>query len=127
MEMPARHRKPHCNLDAWRQTMDLVLEIYQITEAFQSVEAYGLAGQLRRAAGSVPSNIAEGAAGRTWPQFQNYLSSALGSLNEIDTQLELALRLKYISRQDYSRINQRLDDCLAVTYGLRKSLRTKPT
>jgi len=74
---------------------------------------------------SAPSNIAEGAAGRTRQQFSNYLSNAIGSLNEIDTQLELALRLRYLPNADYEGLYQALDECLALTYGLKKSVNRK--
>ena len=79
-----------------------------------------MTSQLRRAAVSGPSNIAEGAAGRTQQQFSNYLSNAIGSFNEIDTQLELALRLGYVTGSEYDRSFQALDECLALTYGLKK-------
>ena len=103
--------------------MDLTVRIYEITKQFPEEEIYGLTGQLRRAAFSVPSNIAEGAADRTTQQFSNFLSNSIGSLNEIDTQLELGLRLGYFPKNDYDRLFKLLDECLALTYGLRKSLR----
>jgi four helix bundle protein len=112
-------KKPHQNLIAWQKTMDLAVEIYRITKTFPNEELYGLTSQLRRAAVSAPSNIAEGAAGRTKQQFLNYLSNAIGSLNEIDTQLKLALSLGYLTGTDYDRIYQLLDECLALTYGLK--------
>ena len=115
-------KKPHRNLLAWQRSMELVIEIYKITRLFPKDELYGLSSQLRRAAISAPSNIAEGAADRTTQQFYNFLSNAIGSLNEIDTQLEAANRLGYISQQEHSRLHRRLDECLALTYGLRKSL-----
>jgi len=121
----ASSNKPHRNLLAWQRTMDLAVEIYQTTRTFPKEESYGLTSQLRRAAVSAPSNIAEGAAGRTRQQFSNFLSNAIGSLNEIDTQLELALRLGYVTRTDYDRLYQALDECLALTYGLRKSVNRK--
>jgi len=62
--------KPHKKLIAWRKSMDLVERIYKLTKAFPREETYGLTSQLRRAAISVPSNIAEGAAGRTSTQFR---------------------------------------------------------
>jgi four helix bundle protein len=102
--------------------MNLVLDIYSATINFPKEEIYGLTSQLRRAAISVPSNIAEGAADRTRQQFSNFLSNAIGSLNEIDTQLDIALRLGYITEDIYSHLHIKLDDCLALTYGLRKSL-----
>ena len=118
----ARSKKPHRNLLAWQKAMDLAFSVYQITGNFPKEEIYGLTSQLRRAAVSVPSNIAEGAADRTKQQFANFLSNAIGSLNEIDTQLELALRLAYLSRAAYDRIFKLLDECMALTYGLRKKV-----
>ena len=117
--------KPHRNLLAWQKCMDLAVAIYEVTDKFPKEEIYGLTSQLRRAGISGPSNISEGAADRTVDQFSNFLSNAIGSLNEIDTQLELAFRLGYLSQSDYGRLFELLDECLALTYGLRKSLRTK--
>jgi four helix bundle protein len=118
-------KKPHRNLMAWKKTMDFAVTIYEITRNFPQEELYALTSQLRRAAVSAPSNISEGAAGRTRQQFTNYLSNAIGSLNEIDTQLELALRLGYVIVADYDRLYHALDECLALTYGLRKSISRK--
>ena len=115
-------KKPHRNLVAWQKAMDLAVEVYQATQNLPKEEIYGLTSQLRRAAVSVPSNIAEGAAGRTRQQFANFLSNAIGSLNEMDTQLELGLRFGYLSEPDYERLFQALDECLALNYGLRKSI-----
>jgi four helix bundle protein len=81
--------KPHRTLIAWQKSMDLIVGIYEITKRFPKEEIYGLSLQLRRAAVSVPSNISEGAADRTTQQFSNFSSNAIGSLNEIDTQLDL--------------------------------------
>lgn len=118
-----RSKKPHRNLTAWQKAMDLVVAIYSATKNFPKEEIYGLTSQLRRAAVSVPSNIAEGAADRTKQQFSNFLSNAIGSLNEIDTQFDVAFRLGYITEDVYLHLYEILDDCLAITYGLRKSLR----
>src|SRR5215510_4227344 len=118
-------QKPHRNLIAWQKTMDFAVNVYELTRNFPQEELYALTAQLRRAAVSGPSNIAEGAAGRTRQQFSNYLSNAIGSLNEIDTQLELALSLGYLSNADYKRLYQALDECLALTYGLKKSVHSE--
>lgn len=118
-------KMPHRNLLAWQKTMDFAANLYELTRNFPQEELYGLTSQLRRAAVSGPSNIAEGAAGRTRQQFSNYLSNAVGSLNEIDTQLELALRLAYVRQIDYNRLYEALDECLALTYGLRKAINSK--
>ena len=117
--------KPHKNLLAWQKGIDLVLAIYNATKKFPSEEMYGLTSQLRRAAISVPSNIAEGAADRTTHQFCNFLSNSIGSLNEIDTQLYIGFLLGYLAENEYQHLYELLDDCLALTYGLRKSLRGK--
>ena len=105
--------------------MDLAVEIYRITKSFRDEELYGLTSQLRRAGFSGPSNIAEGAAGRTIQQFSNFLSNAVGSLNEIDTQLELALRFGYVTEGDDDCLYKLLNECLALTYGLKKSVNGK--
>jgi four helix bundle protein len=114
--------KPHKKLIAWQKSMDLVEKIYDLTRTFPREEVYGLTSQMRRAAISVPSNIAEGAAGRSVIQFRNYLSVGVGSLNELATQLEIAHRIGYLDVTTFTDIESLVDECLAVTYGLRKSL-----
>ena len=121
----SKSNKPHRNLIAWQKSVELVVQIYDATRNFPKEEMFGLTSQIRRAGVSVPSNIAEGAADRTAQQFSNFLSNAIGSLNEIDTQLELALRLGYLPQSEYDHLFKLLDECLALTYGLRKSLRAK--
>src|SRR5215510_8109483 len=120
-----KNKKPHRNLMAWQKAMDFAVSVYELTREFPQEELYALTSQLRRAGISGPSNIAEGAAGRSRQQFSNYLSNAIGSLNEIDTQLELALSLGYLSNADYKRLYQALDECLALTYGLKKSVHSE--
>lgn len=102
--------------------MDLVVVIYKLTANFPKEETYGLTSQLRRAAISVPSNIAEGACDRSVDQFRNFLSISIGSLNEINTQLELAMRVGYINQARDDEVQSILDECLAVVYGLKRSL-----
>jgi four helix bundle protein len=114
--------KPHKKLVAWQKSMDLVEKIYALSRRFPRDEVYGLTSQVRRAAVSVPSNIAEGAAGRSSVQFRNYLSVAIGSLNELDTQLEIAQRVGYVDAVAVSETEALVDECLAVTYGLCRSL-----
>ena len=79
--------KPHKKLDAWKLSMDLVIDVYQRTERFPGQERYSLIDQIRRATISIPSNIAEGAARQTKKEFTNYLHIAQGSLSELDTQI----------------------------------------
>ncbi|HEY8188286.1 MAG TPA: four helix bundle protein [Pyrinomonadaceae bacterium] len=117
--------KPHKRLLAWQKSMDLVVEIYDLTKGFPKDEGYGLTSQLRRASVSVPSNISEGAAGRSVTQFRNFLSVAIGSLNEVSTQLEIAYRVGYLDLHKHDSVESRVDECLALTFGLRKSLLRK--
>jgi len=110
--------KPHKKLDVWNISMDLVQAVYQVTGLFPDDEKFGLVSQLRRAAVSVPSNIAEGAARSGVKEFCHFLSIARGSLSEVDTQLDLAVRLAFISpdkRQDLDAMMERVDKML---YGL---------
>jgi four helix bundle protein len=88
-------KKTHKDLIVWNKSMDLVEDIYRITETFPKKEIYGLTSQLRRAAVSIPSNIAEGSARQNTRELIQFLYIALGSLSEIETQVEIALRLKY--------------------------------
>ncbi len=92
--------RPHKNLDVWKLAMECVSDIYRITRAFPIDERFGLTDQLRRASVSIPSNIAEGSSRNTKKEFVNFLYMAQGSLSEIDTQLEIALKLEYITLED---------------------------
>jgi len=115
--------KPHKKLAAWQKSMELVEKLYELTNTFPREEIYGLSAQIRRAAVSVPSNIAEGAAGRSSVHFRNYLLVAIGSLNEIATQLEIAYRIGYLNVVKFANAEALVDECLAITYGLRRSIR----
>ena len=118
--MGKKSKHPHRNLDAWKKSMDLVETIYQISTYFPADERYGLSSQIKRAAISVPSNIAEGAGRRTNAEFINFLSIAIGSLSELDTQIELAKRLKFIDDNTYISANDQIDSCKGLIFGLRR-------
>jgi four helix bundle protein len=87
------------DLDVWRLGLDLVETIYRCTAGFPKSEIYGLTAQMRRAAVSIPSNIAEGQARSSSKEFLHFLSFALGSLAELETQIELVDRLRYPDTQ----------------------------
>jgi four helix bundle protein len=87
------------DLRVWQEAMNLTEEIYRATMAFPKHELYGLTSQMRRAAVSVPSNIAEGKGHRSDPEFVRYLFHARGSLLELQTQLLIAKRLQYLSEE----------------------------
>jgi four helix bundle protein len=106
----------------WQVSVELVRDLYSLTASFPSSELYGLTSQIRRAAISVPSNIAEGAARTTKREFAHYLSMARGSLSEIDTQLTIAKQLNYIDNDE--EVQQKLDRVFGLIGGLLKSIRT---
>lgn len=108
--------KPHKKLDVWNAAMELVVGIFKRTANFPKDQRFGLADQMRRAAVSVPSNIAEGAARQTKKEFMNFLFVAKGSLSELDTQLELAMRLDYLDATSWRQCNEqteRIDQMLS--------------
>jgi four helix bundle protein len=92
--------KPHKKLDVWQKSVDLVRKIYELTKIFPKAEDYGLTNQMRRAAVSIPANIAEGAARQTKKEFIQFLHIFQGSLSELDTHLEIAKRLQYIGQKE---------------------------
>lgn len=113
--------KPHKRLLAWQRSMDLYVEIHRLTVDFPANERY-LVSQIRSAALSAPSNIAEGAADQTRDQFRVFLGYAIRSLNEVETQLEAARRVGLVVDAEAARIAAMLDECLRLTYGLKRSL-----
>ena len=87
--------KTHMDLDVWKLSMDFVENIYKLSADFPKEEIYGLTSQIRRAAVSIPSNIAEGASRQSRKEFVQFLYVALGSLSEVETQLMLSERLHF--------------------------------
>ncbi len=92
--------RTHKDLEAWKRAMALARAIYELTKGYPKEEVYGLMAQMRRAAVSVPSNIAEGAARNSDKEIIQYLYVSLGSLAELDTQVELARELGYKYDED---------------------------
>jgi four helix bundle protein len=89
-------KRAHERLEVWQEAMQLVEMVYVATATFPAEERFGLTAQIRRSAVSVPSNIAEGAARRSTPEYLRFLSIARGSLSEMSTQLQIAARLGYM-------------------------------
>jgi four helix bundle protein len=92
------------DLVVWQDSMDLVVAIYRITATFPKEERYSLVNQLRRAAVSVPSNVAEGQSRSRTGDYLRHLSISVGSLSEMETQIQIARRLHYISDEDEKRL-----------------------
>jgi four helix bundle protein len=110
------------DLRVWQAAMHLVSEIYCLTQLFPKHETYGLASQIQRAAVSIPSNIAEGHAREHIKEYLHHLSMAQGSLAELETQLEIASRLNYISSDQLSQSMASTASLGRQLYALRNSL-----
>jgi four helix bundle protein len=119
------NERPHKKLEGWRKAMDLVVEVYKATATFPAEERFGLSAQMRRAAVSVPSNIAEGAARGSNRFFVSSLQIARASLSELDTQIAVALRLGYIKQTVADHLDEAADEIERILNGLIASTRRK--
>ncbi len=111
-------------LKVWQLGVDVAMEVYRVTEKFPQRELYGLVSQLRRASVSISSNIAEGHARTHTKDLMRFLEIARGSVAEVETQVIIAERLKYVSIEDYKKILSMLEEESRMLAGLRRSLRT---
>ncbi|MDI7259765.1 MAG: four helix bundle protein [Thermodesulfobacteriota bacterium] len=93
--------KTHKDLEVWKQSIDLVTDIYRITEGFPKNEGFGLTSQIRRASVSVPANISEGAARNSTKEFIQFLYIGLGSLSELETLLIISENLRFIQSEPF--------------------------
>ncbi|HXQ27176.1 MAG TPA: four helix bundle protein [Candidatus Acidoferrales bacterium] len=114
--------KHYKELKIWQKGMALTKEVYRVTERFPAAEKYGLAAQLRRAAVSVPSNIAEGQARRGTREFLQFLSHASGSLAELETQVLLSVDLGYRGAADVSSISREIAEPQKMLAAIRRKL-----
>ncbi len=114
--------KPHKRLLCWQKSVGLTVAVYKLTEKFPRSELYGLTSQIRRAAVSAAANISEGAAGRSPDELKNFPRITIGSLNELSTLLGIAHRVGFLDSQNFNHTERLLDECLALTFGLRKSI-----
>jgi four helix bundle protein len=115
----------HRDLAAWQQGMLLAKEIYRDTQDFPKHEIYGLANQLRRAAVSIPSNLAEGASRNSRKEFHHFIGNARGSLAEVETQVEIAKDLGYCSEEIASSLLKRIAQLGRLLTGLRNWPRSR--
>jgi four helix bundle protein len=114
--------KTHKDLDLWKDSIRLVVDIYLMTKEFPKEELYGLTSQIRRSAISTPANISEGAAKKSPADFIRFLRIAQGSLSELETLIILAFQLKYIDEINFKRIEGNIFKINAQLSGLIKSL-----
>ncbi|MCD4727075.1 MAG: four helix bundle protein [Pirellulales bacterium] len=117
--------KHYRELIVWQKAMDLVKSVYETTSCFPSSELYGLTSQVRRAAVSIPSNIAEGQGRNTTRDFLHFLSVAQGSLREVETQISIAESLGYIEKQLERTILDTTAEVGRLISGLCNSLKNK--
>ena len=117
--------RPHEKLEVWSLAMDFVVEVYRSTESFPKEEKFGLTSQIRRAAVSVPANIAEGAARQSNKEFINFLSYAQGSASELETELTIAFRLGYLTQSGYVESPAALGKIGRMITGLSQHLKRK--
>lgn len=114
--------RSHHDLKVWQLGMDLAENVYAVTRSFPREEIYGLTSQLRRAASSIPANIAEGNGRNSTREYLRHLSIAVGSLCEVETFLQLCLRLEYGDTQQILQIIDLLAEEGRMLRGLQKSL-----
>jgi four helix bundle protein len=112
----------HKKLKVWQESIELVLQLYRHLDGFPKDERFGLVAQLQRAAVSIPSNIAEGAARRNTKEYLQFLFIARGSLSEVDTQLDIAFKLGYLNNSSYERLSEKLTGISKMLNGLINSL-----
>ena len=117
--------KSYKDLLVWQKSIKLTMRIYALTKKFPKDEMYGLSAQLRRAAVSIPSNIAEGHARQHNKEFKQFLHIALGSVAEVDTQLCIARELEYINDDMYLGVHEGLIEIQKMTWGLIRSLENR--
>ena len=122
--MRVMQTKTYKDLIVWQKAMDLAEEIHRLSKSFPREELYGLTSQIRRAAVSVPSNIAEGQARQSTAEFRNFLSISQGSLAEVETQLFLAIRFGYLTQQQAAQALTLREEISKMLSSLRSKLTT---
>lgn len=115
--------KTYRELIVWQKSMQLVTEVYQVTKRFPETEIYGLVAQSRRCAVSIPSNIAEGYGRKATADYLRFLQIAMGSLFELQTQMEVALNLQYIEHCQYENIYEKSREIERMLSSLIRKLR----
>ena len=111
------------DLRVWNNSMDLVTNVYRITKSFPKEELYGLSNQLRRTAVSIPSNIAEGSSRKSRNEYARFISIAIGSLAELDTQILIAERLNMLDKRSAQTITHQAAEIGKMLGALHRSLR----
>src|SRR4030042_1837369 len=109
MEQKGYKSRSYRDLEVWKLSIDLVKKVYQITHNFPASEKFGLINQIRRAAVSIPSNIAEGQGRNSTKEFKQFLAISLGSVAELETQLIIAKEIEYLALEELNPLLAALD------------------
>ena len=117
--------RPHEKLDVWNKSIELVISIYKATETFPRDERFGLTSQIRRAAVSIPANIAEGAARDSQKEFVHFLSNAQGSASELETEWLIAHKLGYLPEGTHDTVRGELNSVGRMIFGLAHNIRDR--
>lgn len=115
--------KNYRNLNVWKKAHELVLLIYRLTGAFPKAEQYNLTGQIRRAAISIPSNLAEGCGKFSQADLARYVQISLGSTHEVEYQAFLALELGYLKDADFKKLDLQINEVKAMLIRLVSKIR----
>ncbi|MDZ7660344.1 four helix bundle protein [Fodinibius sp.] len=111
----------HKKMIVWDKGIQLIKEVYRITDSFPSEEKFGLVSQLRRASVSIISNISEGEARKTKKEKRRFYEISCASLVEIDAQIEISLELGFISKKEVRKLSELLNECFAMLSKLKTS------
>ena len=117
--------KSHKDLDVWRLAVDLATDVYEVTKTFPKEERYGMVTQMRRCAVSIASNIAEGAARHGSKEFLQFIHISLGSASELDTQLEIAMRVNLTGLESLQKLQATVIRINQMLRGLARSIRSE--
>ena len=122
MEQKGYKSRSYRDLEVWKLSIDFVKKVYQITHNFPASEKFGLINQIRRAAVSIPSNIAEGQGRNSTKEFKQFLAISLGSLAELETQLIIAKEIEYLTQNGLEVLLTPLDRIRKMIKGLSKGI-----
>src|SRR3989304_9973327 len=117
-----KNDRPHKRLRLWEKAIELVISVYTVTKGFPLEEQFGLKSQLRRAAVSIPSNLAEGLTRKSRKDKLHFFNISQASLSEVDAQFEISHRLGYLNENEYNAIEQRCSEVQMLLNGLIRSI-----
>jgi four helix bundle protein len=104
----------HKNLNVYKKSIELVSEVYRLTEGFPKTETFGLSSQMRRAAVSIPSNLSEGASRKSEKERKRFYRISRSSLVELDTQLEISINLEYLNNNKSKKVEKLANEVFAM-------------